>query len=219
MSKFSDRFKQLRKQRNLSQQDLANQLGYTKSRVNMYERGEREPSYEVLEEIADYFNVDLDYLHGKSDIPNRNEWLKAINASASAPDNIIPMPSKSSIPLVGDIACGTPILAEENREGDVDLPEHIHADFALRCKGDSMINARIYDGDIVYIRQQDTVEHGEIAAVLIGTEATLKRVFLFDDHITLEAENPQYRPLSYWGDEMNDVRILGKAVAFTSTVR
>lgn len=219
MSKFSDRFKQLRKQRNLSQQDLANQLGYTKSRVNMYERGEREPSYEVLEEIADYFNVDLDYLHGKSDIPNRNEWLKAINASASAPDNIIPMPSKSSIPLVGDIACGTPILAEENREGDVDLPEHIHADFALRCKGDSMINARIYDGDIVYIRQQDTVEHGEIAAVLIGTEATLKRVFLFDDHITLEAENPQYRPMSYWGDEMNDVRILGKAVAFTSTVR
>lgn len=219
MSKFSDRFKQLRKQRNLSQQDLANQLGYTKSRVNMYERGEREPSYEVLEEIADYFNVDLDYLHGKSDIPNRNEWLKAINASASAPDNIIPMPSKSSIPLVGDIACGTPILAEENREGDVDLPEHIHADFALRCKGDSMINARIYDGDIVYIRQQDTVEHGEIAAVLIGAEATLKRVFLFDDHITLEAENPQYRPMVYWGDEMNDVRILGKAVAFTSTVR
>lgn len=219
MSKFSDRFKQLRKQRNLSQQDLANQLGYTKSRVNMYERGEREPSYEVLEEIADYFNVDLDYLHGKSDIPNRNEWLKAINASASAPDNIIPMPSKSSIPLVGDIACGTPILAEENREGDVDLPEHIHADFALRCKGDSMINARIYDGDIVYIRQQDTVEHGEIAVVLIGAEATLKRVFLFDDHITLEAENPQYRPMVYWGDEMNDVRILGKAVAFTSTVR
>ena len=160
MSKFSDRFKQLRKQRNLSQQDLANQLGYTKSRVNMYERGEREPSYEVLEEIADYFNVDLDYLHGKSDIPNRNEWLKAINASASAPDNIIPMPSKSSIPLVGDIACGTPILAEENREGDVDLPEHIHADFALRCKGDSMINARIYDGDIVYIRQQDTENMG-----------------------------------------------------------
>lgn len=219
MSKFSDRFKQLRKQRNLSQQDLANQLGYTKSRINMYERGEREPSYEVLEEIADYFNVDLDYLHGKSDIPNRNEWLKGINASASTPDNITQMPVMHTTPLVGTIACGTPILAEENREGDVDLPEHIHADFALRCKGDSMINARIYDGDIVYIRQQDTVEHGEIAAVLIGTEATLKRVFLFDDHITLEAENPQYRPMSYWGDEMNDVRILGKAVAFTSTVR
>lgn len=137
----------------------------------------------------------------------------------TAPDNITQMPAMRTAPLVGTIACGTPILAEENREGDVDLPEHIHADFALRCKGDSMINARIYDGDIVYIRQQDTVEHGEIAAVLIGTEATLKRVFLFDDHITLEAENPQYRPMSYWGDEMNDVRILGKAVAFTSTVR
>lgn len=286
MSKFSERFKHLRKQHNLSQQDLANQLGYTKSRVNMYERGEREPSYEVLEEIADYFNVDMDYLHGKSDIPNRNEWLKTINAAASRgerirvareakqmtqeelgricgttkqtiykyetgaitnipldklesiakaldvsssylamwddsfmPDNIIQMPGKSSIPLVGTIACGTPILAEENREGDVDLPEHIRADFALRCKGDSMINARIFDGDIVYIRQQDRVERGEIAAVLIGTEATLKRVKTFDDHIILEAENPQYRPMVYWGDEMNDVRILGKAVAFTSTVR
>lgn len=136
----------------------------------------------------------------------------------TAPDNLLPMPNVSSIPILGNIACGTPILAEENREGDVDLPEHIRADFALRCKGDSMINARIYDGDIVYIRQQGRVEHGEIAAVLIGTEATLKRVFLFDDHIILEAENPQYRPLVYWGDEMNDVRILGRAVAFTSTI-
>ena len=175
----------------------------------MYETGRREPDFETLETIADFFNVNMDVLLGK----------QGPNASAVIPGNITQMPSVSSIPILGNIACGTPILAEENREGDVDLPEHIHADFALRCKGDSMINARIYDGDIVYIRQQDTVEHGEIAAVLIGTEATLKRVFLFDDHITLEAENPQYRPLVYWGDEMNDVRILGKAVAFTSTVR
>ena len=82
-----------------------------------------------------------------------------------------------------------------------------------------MINARIFDGDIVYIRQQDTVESGEIAAVLIDSEATLKRVRLFDDHISLEPENPQYRPIVLWGEEMNTVRILGKAVAFTSTVR
>ena len=82
-----------------------------------------------------------------------------------------------------------------------------------------MINARIYDGDIVYIRQQPTVEDGEIAAVLIGDEATLKRVRFFEDHVVLEPENPLYRPLSYWGEEMSTVRILGKAVAFTSKVR
>lgn len=133
--------------------------------------------------------------------------------------NLIPMPEMRKIPLIGSIACGAPILAEEHIEEYINLPKHISADFALTCKGDSMINARIFDGDIVYIRQQDTVENGEIAAVLIDGEATLKRVQLFDDHISLEPENPQYRPLVYWGEEMNTVRILGKAVAFTSAVR
>ena len=88
----------------------------------------------------------------------------------------------------------------------------------MTCKGDSMINARIFDGDVVYIRQQQTVENGEIAAVLIDNEATLKRVQLFDDHIVLQPENPMYKPLVFWGDDMNTVRILGKAVAFTSAV-
>ena len=129
------------------------------------------------------------------------------------------MPTMKRIPLIGSIACGAPILAEEHIEDYVDLPGHIRADFSLTCKGDSMINARIFDGDIVYIRQQETVENGEIAAVLIGTEATLKRVRLFDDHIVLEPENPMYKPLVYWNEEMNTVRILGKAVAFTSAIR
>lgn len=135
------------------------------------------------------------------------------------PDNIIPMPENRKIPLLGTIACGEPILATENIEDYVAIPKELPGDFALTCKGDSMINARIFDGDIVYIRQQDTVENGEIAAVLIDNEATLKRVRLFDDHIVLEPENPMYKPLVYWGEEMNSVRILGKAVAFTSMVR
>ena len=139
--------------------------------------------------------------------------------SSSLPDNIIPMPELRPIPLVGAIACGDPILAEENIEEYIQIPKHIHADFALTCRGDSMINARIFDGDIVYIRQQETVTNGEIAAVLIGSEATLKRVKLFDDHIVLEPENPMYKPLVYWNEEMNTVRILGKAVAFTSAIR
>ena len=179
----------------------------------MYERGEREPGLEMLEAIADFFNVDMDFLLGKSNIPNK------ARAGAVLPDNIIPMPEMRKIPLIGCIACGAPILADEHIEDYIDIPKHIHADFALTCKGDSMINARIFDGNIVYIRKQDTVENGEIAAVLIEDEATLKRVRLFDDHISLEPENPQYRPIVYWGEEMNSVHIIGKAVAFTSCVR
>lgn len=133
--------------------------------------------------------------------------------------NIDSMPEMRKIPLVGTIACGDPILAEENIEDYVEIPKHIKADFALTCKGDSMINARIFNGDIVYIRQQETVENGEIAAVLIDGEATLKRIKVFDDHIVLEPENPMYKPFSYWNEEMNNIRILGKAVAFTSAVR
>ena len=133
--------------------------------------------------------------------------------------NVEQIPKMRRVPLLGTIACGEPLLAVENIEGKVDVPEHIRADFALRCKGDSMINARIFDGDIVYIRQQPAVENGQIAAVLIGDEATLKRVRLFDDHISLEPENPMYRPIVYWNGDMASIRILGLAVAFTSAVR
>lgn len=215
MPKFSERLRLLRASKGLSQADFAKQIKVSKSSVNMYERGEREPGLETLERIADYFNVDMDYLLGKSDIVNKNSW------SIAQPyfPNVTPMPNMGQVPLIGSIACGAPILAEEHIEGQVDLPSHIRADFALTCKGDSMINARIFDGDIVYIRQQETVENGEIAAVLIDGEATLKRVRLFDDHISLEPENPQYRPIVLWGEDMNSARILGKAVAFTSTVR
>lgn len=129
------------------------------------------------------------------------------------------MPEMRKIPLLGTIACGAPVFAEEHMDGEVDIPSYIHADFALRCEGDSMINARIFNGDIAYIRKQDTVENGEIAAVLIENEATLKRVRLFDDHISLEPENPMYKPFVFWGEDMNSVHILGKAVAFTSVIR
>ncbi len=217
MSKFSERFKLLRKERGLSQAALAAELGFTKSSVNMYERGDREPGLESLETIADFFNVDMDYLLGKSDVPNRFLYTPTSDAeSVALPDNILPMPATYTVPLLGTIACGEPILAAENIEDNVEVPEHIHADFALRCKGDSMINARIHDGDIVYIRQQPAVNNGEIAAVLIGDEATLKRVYVYEDHVVLQPENPGYAPLVYFKDAMQAVRILGKAVGFTS---
>lgn len=214
MASFGERLRLLRQNKGLSQMEFAKLIKLSKSSVNMYERCEREPNLETIERIADYFNVDLDYLLGKSDFTSKYDWL-----SNSTISNIIPMPEMRKIPLIGSIACGTPILAEEHIEEYIDIPKHIHADFALTCKGDSMINARIFDGDTVYIRQQDTVENGEIAAVLIDGEATLKRIQLYEDHISLEPENPQYRPLVYWNEEMNTVRILGKAVAFTSAIR
>ena len=217
MPNFSERFKLLRKERGLSQAALATELGFTKSSVNMYERGDREPGLESLETIADFFNVDMDYLLGKSDVQNRFLYTPASDAeSVALPDNIIPRPVTYTVPLLGTIACGEPILAAENIEDNVEVPEHIHADFALRCKGDSMINARIHDGDIVYIRQQPAVNNGEIAAVLIGDEATLKRVYVYEDHVVLQPENPAYEPLVYFKDAMQAVRILGKAVGFTS---
>lgn len=202
-----NRLKELREAKGMNMRETARALNMPYTTYVNYEKGVREPNSETLIAIANFYNTSIDYLIGKSDVfrfPIEN--------------NIIPMPQTKIIPLLGTIACGEPIIAEENIEGYADVPEHIRADFALRCKGDSMINARIYDGDIVYIRQQSTIENGEIAAVLIGDEATLKRVRIFEDHIVLEPENPLFRPLSYWGEEMNTVRILGKAVAFTSAV-
>ena len=134
-------------------------------------------------------------------------------------DNIIPLPKTKMVPLVGTIACGTPILAEENIEDMVPMPEHINADFALRCKGDSMINARILNNDIVYIRKQETVENGEIAAVLIDNEATLKRFYRYGDTVVLRAENPNCKEFEYKKEQLNEIRIIGKAVYFLSAVQ
>ena len=207
-----NRMRELREEIGISMKEAARQLKLPYTTYVNYEKGFREPNSETLIDIADFFDTSIDYLLFKSNIRHSV-------ANGAMPNNIIPMPEMRKIPLIGCIACGAPILADEHIEDYIDIPKHIHADFALTCKGDSMINARIFDGDIVYIRKQDTVENGEIAAVLIEDEATLKRVRLFDDHISLDPENPQYRPIVYWGDEMNSVRILGKAVAFTSCVR
>lgn len=192
----------------LSQEDLAKRLGYKdRSTIAKIESNVNDITQSKIIAIADALDTTPAALMGW-EVPATN-----------LPNNLIPMPDMRKIPLIGTIACGEPILAEEHIDDYINIPRHIPADFALTCKGDSMINARIFDGDVVYIRQQDTVENGEIAAVLIDGDATLKRVQLFEDHISLEPENPRYRPLVYWGEEMNIVRILGKAVAFTSAIR
>lgn len=210
MSEISKRILAILLNKEISYGELSERTNIPKSALQRYATGQTEKiPIDRLAKIANAIGTSAAYLMGWEDSPD-----------AKLPDNIISIPEMRKIPLLGNIACGAPILADDHIEDYVDIPKHINADFALSCKGDSMINARIFDGDIVYIRQQETVENGEIAAVLNGDgEATLKRVRLFDDHISLEPENPQYRPLVYWGEEMNAVRILGKAVAFTSTVR
>lgn len=215
MAKFSARLRYLRTEAQLSQQELADHLsrisespkGCSKSSINMYERGEREPGLDMLEAMADFFNVDMDFLLGKSDVRNR--------FSLDVPANLAPA-QFGQVPLIGAIACGAPILAEEHIEDLVDLPRHIKADFALTCKGDSMIGAGIRDGDVVYIRQQDTVDNGQIAAVLVdSTEATLKRFYFDGQTVSLLAENPAYPPLIFPGEQAANIRVIGRAVAYT----
>lgn len=209
MSDISDKILSIILNKEISYGELSDRTGIPKSALQRYATGQTEKiPIDRLERIAKAIGTSAAYLMGWEDSPD-----------AKFPANIIPMPEMRKIPLLGNIACGAPILAEDHIEEYIDIPKHIPADFALTCKGDSMINARIFDGDTVYIRQQEEVENGEIAAVLIDTEATLKRVQLYEDHISLEPENPQYRPIVLWGEEMNTVRILGKAVAFTSAIR
>lgn len=207
MTLFSSALRELRETRGLTQEALADKLGVSKSAVSMYERGEREPSFEMMESIADIFNVDMNRLHGKSyDLPPF--------------ENIIPFETKK-IPLLGEIAAGVPIFAEQDYESYVNCGNGVQADFALRVKGDSMINARIMDGDIVFIHKQSVVENGEIAAVIIDDEATLKRLFFYSEtqKLVLSSENAQYPPFVFVGAELENVRVLGKAIAFQSDVR
>ena len=193
----------------LTMDEVAAQIGVNKSTIQRYEKGQiQKIKLPVIESIASTLSVNPDWLIGNTDDPTPHFR------------NIIPMPKMNKIPLLGTIACGEPILAAENIEEEIDIPEHIKADFALRCKGDSMIGAEIYDGDIVYIRQQSTVLNGQIAAVLIDDEATLKRFYYNEaaGRVTLNAENPEFEPLVYTGEDLNHIRVLGRAVGLTRAI-
>ena len=204
MSEVHERILDKITRENISYGELSKLTGIPKSVLQRYATGEtKKIPVDSLQLIADALHTTAAYLMG---------W----EAEPVYAPNIIPMPRTNTIPLIGMIACGDPITAEENIESEVEVPEHIHADFALRCKGDSMINARIHDGDIVYIRQQPVVNNGEIAAVLIGNEATLKRVYLSPGTVILQPANPNYQPMVYTGERLEEIRILGKAVGFTS---
>lgn len=184
-----------------------------KNDLSQYVNGKVKPGQYKITILAKALNVNEAWLMG-FDVPLSGYTKDTIDVA-----NIIPLPLTKNIPLLGDIACGEPILAEENISDYIKADTSVNADFALRCKGDSMINARIFDGDIVYIRQQSDVDDGEIAAVLIGDEATLKKVYKTENKLVLRPCNPMYDDLVYSNDTLNDVRILGKAIMFTSLIR
>ena len=196
-----------RQQLNLSVRELSDKVGVSHGTVSKWElnktKGVPDPELKKLAAA-----LDCNIL-----------WLLDMDDAITLDGVLEEIPAVRQIPILGEIACGDPILAVENHDGAANIPKESTADFALRCSGDSMINARIFPGDLVLIRQQSDVENGEIAAVLIDGEATLKRVFKYDGRIELRPENPLYAVISIEGPSLASFRILGKAISFISEVR
>lgn len=190
--------------RGMTQAELAKRSGISKSSISRYIKGDWEGKQSAVYELAKALGVTEAWLMGY-DVPMESDTALAI------PPGFAPLPEMESVPLVGQIACGQPITAEENLEGYVSIPAEWHATFTLMCKGDSM-EPTIHDGDLVAIRKDVEVENGEIAAVRIEDEATLKHVYLHADYIELRPENPAYSSIIRRKEEMNDVTIEGKAV-------
>ncbi len=205
MSDIYERIKSRREELGLTTEELAQRMGYkTRSSITKIETGKADIPQSKVKAFARALQTTTAYLMGDDD---------AREARPSIPAGFEPLPEMTAVPLVGTIACGTPILAEQNVEARIGVPAAWRADFALTCKGDSMA-PRYLDGDIVCIRCQPQVENGQIAAVLIGDEATLKRFYQNGDTVTLQAENPAYSPLVYRGEELNEIRIEGRVVGF-----
>lgn len=243
-----ERIKKRREAIGMTVDDVAAEIGKNRATVYRYENGYiGDVPVSVLSRLADILCTTPAYLMGWTDDPEDYEkadelnylpqgWMehfdgdveaavKAYRAvdedrarEAALPPGALPVTIRR-VPLLGTIACGEPILAESDLDTFAVVGNAVKCDFALRCQGDSMINARIYDGDVVFIKNQEFVDDGTIAAVLIDDEATLKRVYkLSDGRIELRAENPVYKPIVVGGEgETRTFRVLGKAVAFQST--
>lgn len=218
-STFAQRLREGLDARQMTQAELSNRSKISKSSISHYLKGDWEGKQDAVYSIAQVLNVSEAWLMGY-DVPMDAERPSPSQPAqkGTIPPGFIPMPKMVKVPLVGSIACGTPILAQQNIDGHVDAPEDIRCDFALRCKGDSMIGAGIHDGDAVYIRIQEEVENGEIAAVRIGEEATLKRVYYDGTTLTLVPDNNAFAPMVYSGPALNDIHIEGKVMGWTHWV-
>ena len=200
-----ERIKHLREKKGMSQVSLADKINVSKQTLYKYENDiiTNIPSDKV-EAIAEATGSTPSYIMGWDDIPSY--------------PNIRPIGTQR-FPVLGSVACGEPVFMAEEKEVHIDASAEIKADFILIARGDSMVNARIHDGEIVFIRKQEEVENGEIAVVAIDDEATLKRFYKYNDMVVLRAENPAYKDMVYTPEDHKQIRILGKAVKFQSDVR
>lgn len=204
---LAENIRYLRKKQGMSQDKLAELLDYKSyTTIQKWESGVSEPPLKTVHAIAALFHVDIDVLT-KGDV---SQPAKA-TAPTIIPFGYSPIPPMVEVPLVGDIACGTPITAEENVIGRVSVPDYWHASFVLTCHGDSMA-PKICDGDLVAIHAQPDVENGQIAAVRIDGEATLKRVYHYPDRLELRAINPDFESIFLFGEEINTATIDGRAI-------
>lgn len=207
--KVGEYIKELRLSKGISQEELGKIIGVKRAAVQKWECGTvQNLKRTTIQKLADYFDVNPATFvvdDASSDLDFDKYGLKPIKLK--------------KFPMLGEIACGEPIYAERDYETFIEASSDIQADFCLTAKGDSMINARIFDGDVVFIRQQPDVDNGEIAAVCIGDEVTLKRVYKYPNRLELRPENPTHEVKSYEGEQLYNIRILGKAVAFQSYVR
>ncbi len=213
MAEFKDRLREAMNKEGLKQVDLSRKTGISAPTISEWLKGSYLAKQDKVAILAKALNVSPSWLMGLDD-----------TETEPLPPDCFPI-QKKTFPLLGDIACGEPLLIDEHIEAYVTASDNIHADFCIRAHGDSMIGARIHDGDIIFIRKQPIVENGQIAAVRVedidGDRATLKRVY-YDQNtgiIQLVAENPLYPTKVYSGEQLNAVEIIGLAVAFQSVIK
>lgn len=199
------RLREIREAKGMSQVEAAKQLNVSRQAYNFYENGKRDPDTQTLQRIAEFFNVSTDYLLGRCNTPFPKFNLQMFGE--------VP-PENRKIPIIGSVRCGPNGLAFQYLEGYVLVGDEYHGDIvSFRCRGDSMKDLGITDGDIAIVRLQEEIETGELAVVVInGDEGTLKRVRKFDGGIILEAANQEYAPRVFTGDELSTVRIVGKVL-------
>lgn len=206
---FKTRLKQLRNEKKINQRELANFLKVAPSTISMYESGQREPNFEVLESLADFFNVDLNYLLGKSD-----KTTKLMIEDSQPPQGL-------QIPVLGTVAAGIPISAVEDILDYEEIDSSFQSQgefFALRIKGDSM-QPKMDDGDVVIVKQQSDANSGDTVIALVnGDEATCKKLQKTENGIMLVSTNPNYLPMFFTNEEIQTkpVVILGKVVELRS---
>lgn len=217
---WNNRLRKLREQSGYTLKEISVKLGVSEAMVSRHESSTKNIPYDIIEEYAKIYGCTPSYIMGWDSAGSSTDNGYYANLK-ELPNNILPI-STVKVPLVGEIACGEPIEADEEIEYYVEPGAPIHCDFALKAKGDSMegVNLKIHDGDIVFVRRQSTVENGEVAVVIIDNDATLKRVYYYPDDkkLVLQAENSKYAPFVYVGPELETVHILGKAVAFQSYI-